>query len=227
MGMCGRFVQIADPLTIQAGFVDLDIDGAAVSSFRPRYNVAPAQDILAVLNTPVPRLTLTRWGLIPSWAKDQSMGARLINARAETLSEKPSFRDPYRKRRCLIFADAFYEWRKGEKAKTPYLIRMRSGQPFALAGLWDRWQDRNTGREVLSSTIVTTGANPLVAPIHDRMPVILGPGDYGLWLTPGRPDDAALVSCLKPYPPEPMEAYEVSRLVNDPRSDSPECMRPA
>jgi putative SOS response-associated peptidase YedK len=225
--MCGRFVQIADPLTIRAGVMNLDIDEAAVAAFRPRYNVAPTQDILAVLNTPAPRLTLTRWGLIPSWAKDPSMGGRLINARAETLSGKPSFRDAYRKRRCLIFADGFYEWKTGEKAKTPFLLRMKSGSPFALAGLWERWQDRDSGREVLSSTIVTTGANGLVAPIHDRMPVILGPEDYGVWLTPGRPDDAALASCLKPYPPEPMEAYEVSRLVNDPRSDSPEYIRPA
>lgn len=224
--MCGRFVQIADPERIRAVLPGIEVDAPVTQGFRPRYNVAPTQDILTVLNTPTPCLTNTHWGLIPYWAKDRSISSRMINARAETLATKPSFRDPFRKRRCLIFADGFYEWKKTGQTKTPYFIRMKSREPFALAGLWDRWRDGLTGADLLSSTIVTTGANSVVKDIHDRMPAILDPGLYGLWLSPAPASGQELASCLKPFDPSVMEAYEVSRLLNNPENDASECMRP-
>lgn len=224
--MCGRFIQIANPEKIRAILPGLEVDEAARAWFRPRYNIAPTQDILAVLNTPVPRLTNTQWGLVPFWAKDRAVASRMINARAETLTTKPSFRDPFRKRRCIVFAEGFYEWKGPGRTRTPYFIRMKSGEPFAMAGLWDRWADAGTGRDLLSSTIVTTRANALVATIHDRMPVILEPWAYGLWLSPHPVSDTELAACLKPLDDSGMEAWEVSRLVNNPANESPECVRP-
>lgn len=224
--MCGRFIQIADPEIIKAGFSELEIDGAALSGLKPRYNIAPTQDILTVLNTPVPRLTCTHWGLVPSWAKDRSIGSRMINARAETLSVKASFREPFLKRRCVIFADGFYEWKGTGRTRTPFFIRMKTGGPFPLAGLWERWTEKRTGRELVSSTIITTEANALVAEIHDRMPVILEPDRRGLWLSAAPVSGEELAGCLKPFPAGAMEAYEISRLVNSPANDTPECIRP-
>ncbi|MCU0575679.1 MAG: SOS response-associated peptidase [Desulfobacterota bacterium] len=224
--MCGRFIQVANPEKIRANLSGLEIDEAAAGVFRPRYNIAPTQDILTVLNTPTPTLTSTHWGLIPFWAKDRAVGGRMINARAETLASKPSFRDPFRKRRCIIFTDGFYEWKGKGRGKTPFFIRMKTGEPFALAGLWDRWTDRRTGQDILSSTIVTTEANALVSTIHDRMPAILEPGDYRLWLTAVPVSETALAGCLKPLSAQGMEAYEISGLVNSPGNDSPDCIRP-
>ena len=224
--MCGRFIQIANPEKIRGILPDVEIDEAAAGGFRPRYNIAPTQDVLTVLNTPPPRLTTTRWGLIPPWAKDAGIGNRMINARAETLESKPSYRDPFRKRRCIIFADGFYEWKGTGKTRIPYLIRFESGEPFAMAGLWDRWRDTRTGRDLLSSTIVTTAANALIADIHDRMPVILEPGAYGLWLSHAPAPGTELAACLRPFDDARMEAYEVSRLVNNPSNESSECIRP-
>jgi putative SOS response-associated peptidase YedK len=224
--MCGRFIQVANPERIRANLSGLEIDEAATGGFRPRYNIAPTQDILTVLNTPTPTLTSTHWGLIPFWAKDRAVGSRMINARAETLASKPAFRDPFRKRRCIIFTDGFYEWKGKGRGKTPFFIRMKTGEPFALAGLWDRWTDRRTGQDILSSTIVTTEANALVSPIHDRMPAILEPGDFRLWLTAVPVTETALSGCLKPLSAQGMEAYEISRLVNNPGNDSPDCIRP-
>jgi len=224
--MCGRFIQISGPEKIRASLGDLEVSQDIQTGLPPRYNISPTQDILAVLNMPRPLLTATRWGLIPFWAKDTSIGNRMINARAETLLEKPSFRTPLRKRRCIIFSEGFYEWKGTGKDKEPFFIRMKGSEPFGFAGLWDTWADKTSGAQVISSTIITTDANTLVAPIHSRMPVILSPGDYGTWLSAGTVPDDALADLLRPCDPGQMEAYRISRYVNNPRNDSPECMKP-
>ncbi|MGD0819406.1 MAG: SOS response-associated peptidase [Desulfomonilia bacterium] len=220
--MCGRFIQIIDPELIEVDFSELEVDEEALSRFIPSYNVTPTKDILTVLNTPTPRLTLTHWGLIPYWSKDKNIGSRMINARSETLIDKPSFKEPLKRNRCIIPAIGFYEWDTANKTRTPYLIRLKSGKPLAFAGLWDRWRDKETGNTIISSTIITTEANSLIAQIHGRMPAILSPGCFKSWLSSQREEEVALLNCLKPYPAEEMEAYEVSKLVNDPRNDSPE-----
>jgi putative SOS response-associated peptidase YedK len=224
--MCGRFIQISDPERIKVSIVNLEVDDAVSKKFKPRYNIAPTQDIHTVLNTPVPRLTFTHWGLVPFWAKEKSIGNRMINARAETLLAKPSFREPFRRRRCIIFADGFYEWKGTGRSKTPYFLRMKKERPFGLAGLWDHWTDKQTGDTLLSSTIITTDANSLVSQIHNRMPVILDPDHFKVWLSPDPAPDQTLMDCLKPYPDQEMEAYEISRLVNNPWNDSSDCIRP-
>ena len=159
------------------------------------------------------------WGLIPSWAKDPAIGNKMINARAETVSEKPSFRSAFKKRRCLILADGFYEWQKTDDGKQPYHIKMEDDSPFAFAGLWEAWD--KYGEEIRSGTIITTDANDLMNEIHHRMPVILHPEDYGLWLDPDFDEKEALTSLLKPYPSDAMEAYPVSRRVNKPANNEP------
>ncbi len=169
-----------------------------------------------------------RWGLIPGWAKDPAIGHRMINARAETLAEKPSFRTPLRRRRCLILADGFYEWRKdpGGKTKTPMYIRLSNGAPFAFAGLWDLWRGPDDS-PVTSCTIITTSPNDLLAPIHNRMPVILPADAYEQWLDPDEQPADRLTPLLNPYPAREMTAHAVSRTVNNPRTDSPDCVKPA
>jgi putative SOS response-associated peptidase YedK len=162
-----------------------------------------------------------RWGLIPSWAKDESIGSRMINARAETLAEKPSFKGLLRSKRCLIVADGFYEWKQENGSKIPMYMTLKSGEPFAFAGLWDLWKSPD-GEHIRSCTIITTEPNDLVAPIHNRMPAILLPGAYADWLDPDMRDEQALSHWLAPYPAEEMTARPVSRLVNDPKRDSPE-----
>lgn len=191
----------------------------------PRFNIAPTQPVLAVANNHPGRLERFHWGLIPSWAKDPSIGSRLINARAETLAEKPAFRTAFRRRRCLVPADGFYEWRvdPGGKTKTPMYIRLKGGKPFAFAGLWDVWHDPGGG-EIPSLTLVTGEPNELVKPIHDRMVVILRPEDYQRWLEPAEQEAEKLREMLKPYPAEEMEAFPVSRLVNSPKNDVPQCI---
>jgi putative SOS response-associated peptidase YedK len=164
-----------------------------------------------------------RWGLIPSWAKDQSIGSRMINARAETLSEKPSFRDAFRKRRCLVVADGFYEWQKVAGRKRPMRIVLQTGEPFAFAGLWESWRDPE-GTTVRSCTIITTGPNSLIEPIHNRMPVILSRDDEARWLDPEMDDPPSLLQMLAPYPQGAMDAYEISTLVNSPANDVPDCI---
>jgi len=211
---------------VKAVFPELEIETCLEEPFEPHYNVAPTQNILTLLNTPVPRLTFTRWGLIPCWSKEEGDGARMINARAETLSEKPSFRELLKRRRCIIIADGFFEWDAGEKPKIPYLFRSKNGRPFALAGLWDRWMDPGTGRSILSSTIITTEPNPLVAKIHNRMPAILTNERLGIWLNPGAPRGTELHECLNPFDAKLMEMHAVSRLVNDIRNDAPELIMP-
>jgi putative SOS response-associated peptidase YedK len=168
-----------------------------------------------------------RWGLIPSWADDPAIGARMINARAETVAMKPAFRSAFRQRRCLVIADGFYEWRKLPRRKQPHYIRLRDRKPFAFAGLWERWtgSDRvGDAASVLSCTIITTAPNELIAPLHNRMPVILRSKDYGTWLDPDTTQCDVLEPLLCPYPPDEMEAYPVSTHVNNPSNDTPECI---
>jgi putative SOS response-associated peptidase YedK len=224
--MCGRFTLTVDPSELQSTFPWLNLSGAGQPP--PRYNIAPTQSVATVANNGEHRLEMFRWGLIPSWAKDPSIGNRMINARAETLAEKPSFRTALRKRRCLILADGFYEWRKepGGKSKTPMYIQLKSGEPFAFAGLWEAWRSPDDDT-LLSCAIVTTTPNTLMAKIHDRMPVILKPDAYERWLDPAEQPPDKLSGLLKPYAASQMKAYPVSRLVNSPANDTPECIVPA
>jgi putative SOS response-associated peptidase YedK len=221
--MCGRFTLAVDTSSLQTAFPWLKISG----EMTPRYNVAPTQPVAVVANTGKNELDFFLWGLIPSWAKDPKIGSKLINARSETLAEKPSFRSAYKRRRCLIFSDGFYEWRAEPqgRGKTPMYIHMKSGEPFAFAGLWESWHSP-LGDLIRSCTIITTQANDLLAPIHHRMPVILPADDYDRWLDPAERSHADLGDLLKPYPGDLMETYPVSKLVNSPANDSPECVVP-
>jgi putative SOS response-associated peptidase YedK len=222
--MCGRFTLTADPADLQEAFFWVNFGNADIS---PRYNIAPTQGVAVVPNNGLNKLDFFTWGLVPFWAKDPSIGSRMINARSETLAEKPSFRNAYKRRRCLILADGFYEWARvpGQNSKIPTLIHMKDGKPFAFAGLWEDWQSPN-GSQILSTTIITTKPNRLVEPIHNRMPVILPEDAYHEWLATGEVSPAKLDQLLRPYDPTKMEAYTVSRFVNNPRNDSPECIRP-
>jgi putative SOS response-associated peptidase YedK len=217
--MCGRYTLATSTKVLVERFRL----AAEAPDLRPRFNIAPSQPVAVVANRPERRLELFLWGLIPSWAKDPAIGNRMINARAETLAEKPSFRDTLKRRRCLVLADGFFEWRKDGKQKTPIYVRLRSREPFAFAGLWDMWRPAE-GDEIRSCTIVTTDANGLLAPVHDRMPVILPPETYEVWLDPRPRESRDLQGLLRPYPDESMEAYPVSRLVNSPTNDRPECI---
>lgn len=221
--MCGRFLLSVDAEMLREAFPQFRFP----ATYAPRYNIAPGQPVLVVPNDGTEEGTFFLWGLIPSWAKDPSIGNRLINARAETLAQKPSFRAAYRYRRCLILADGFYEWRKlpGKRMKIPYLVRLKSGQPFAFAGLWEEWHAPD-GSQVRTCTIITTRPNELVARIHNRMPVILSPDAYATWLSTHPQSPPTLRSLLTPYPAEEMEAYAVSRRVNDARNEGPECIEP-
>jgi putative SOS response-associated peptidase YedK len=221
--MCGRFTLTVDPAQLQDAFPGVDIGPGPA----PRYNIAPTQPVAVIANNASDKLDYFVWGLIPSWAKDPEIGSRLINARADTLAEKPSFRSAYRRRRCLIPASGFYEWKPepGSKSKTPMYITLATGKPFAFAGLWEFWQSPD-GSQVLSCTIITTEPNELMAEIHNRMPVILPAEAYSLWLDPNerRPDE--LDGLLKPYPAAEMVAYPVSRQVNSPQNDTAELILP-
>ncbi|MEA3350551.1 MAG: SOS response-associated peptidase [Chloroflexota bacterium] len=222
--MCGRFTLTASPDELQQAFPWLTLPQAD-DAIPPRYNIAPSQPIAVVPNTDENKLDYFLWGLIPFWAKDPKIGPRLINARGETLTEKPSFKAAFKYRRCLILTDGFYEWQ--HKTRTPYYIRMKSGKPFAFAGIWERWQSPD-GSEILSSAIITTQPNKLLAPIHKRMPVILRSSDYTQWLTPGETSPNELDRLLVPFPvPEEMQAYPVSTQVNNPRNDNAGCVQPA
>lgn len=220
--MCGRYSQTTDPAKLAKRF-GLTSPGSDVVC---RYNIAPTQDAPVIAIDGSKRFISMRWGLIPSWAKDAAIGNRMINARAETLTEKPSFRKAFERRRCLVPTDGFYEWRKTDaKTKTPMHFVLKSRQPFAFAGLWESWKNPD-GQELRSFTIITTAANDLLRPIHDRMPVILRPEDEEKWLDIGSSDTAKLIPLLGPYPAEEMETYAVSTLVNSPRNDTPACIVP-
>ena len=221
--MCGRFTLTADQKKLAESFAGVDIPAGLTA----RYNIAPSQPVAVIANNRPETLEFFQWGLIPSWAKDPAIGNKMINARGETLAEKPSFKTAYKRRRCLIPADGFYEWRKnpGSKSKTPMYIQVNEGQPFALAGLWESWQGPD-GSNILSCTIITTAPNDFMADIHNRMPVILPPEAYALWLDPAERSPADLDPLLKPYPAELMSAYPVSTIVNNPRNETAECIAP-
>lgn len=193
----------------------------------PRYNIAPTQPILSVLNDHSDRFDYLTWGLVPSWAKDPSIGSRMINARAETVAEKPAFRKALRRRRCLIIADGFYEWRAEpeKKTKTPMYIQMKDHKPFAFGGLWEDWHSPDgNGTEVKSCTIVTTRPNDLMKQFHDRMPVIIPPDCYLDWLDPEEKEPSELSAYWEPYPAEEMEARVITTYVNSARNEGPKCV---
>ena len=231
--MCGRFV-LVDWYGVEQRFDLPEADLRHISeryseigeSPFPRYNIAPTQEVLAIRNDGLGnRAEMMLWGLVPSWAKDPKIGSRMINARSETLSERPSFRAAYKRRRCLIVADSFYEWKRNGKTRTPIRIMLESEETFAFAGLWETWK-RPDDSWMLSCTIITTSANELVSEIHDRMPVILEPDTESVWLDPDLDDTAVLSELLVPYPSDLMTAYEVSRIVNSAANDVPECIAP-
>lgn len=219
--MCGRFTLTADVDRLAERFAFR----VANLSSTPRYNIAPSQSVLTLINDGEPRAGLLRWGLIPSWAKDSAIGDRMINARAETVAEKPSFRRALHKRRCLVLADGFYEWRKEGKKKVPLFITLKSREPFGFAGLWETWRSP-TNEAVHSCTIITTTPNRLMESIHNRMPVILSRETEALWLDRTVEDPQVLLPLLTPYADEAMEAYIVSPLVNSPRNDTAACIAP-
>lgn len=221
--MCGRFSLATDQKTLAETFTAFEIP----EELGPRYNIAPSQPVAVVANNGQNKVEFFQWGLIPSWAKDPQIGNRMINARAETLAEKPSFKTAYKRRRCLVLADGFYEWRKEptSKAKTPMYIRLVSGEPFAFAGLWESWHGAEDST-ILSCTIITTTPNEFMAEIHNRMPVILPPNAYAAWLDPAERNPDQLQGLLKPYPAKQMTAYPVSRIVNSPQNDTPDCIIP-
>lgn len=222
--MCGRFTLTVNPADLQDTFSDYNFP----AMFAPRFNIAPSQPVLAIPNDDKYTADFFIWGLIPMWAKDPEIGNRLINARGETLAEKPSFRGSYRHKRCLILADGFYEWKAfgSRKTKTPYYIHMQDRKPFAMAGLWDHWESPD-GSSIKSCTIITTTPNELMGAIHDRMPLILHPRDYAKWLDPAPQTSENLQPLIKPFPAEAMTAYPVSTLVNKVTNDTPQLVVPA
>lgn len=213
--MCGRFTLTVSPDQLQAAF---DLSEPPPAEFGPRYNIAPTQPVAVVTNQTPRKLEFFKWGLIPAWAKDPKIGNALINARGETVAEKPAFRAAFKRRRCLILADGFYEWKKEGKTKTPMYIQLKDGAPFALAGLWEVWHAAD-GSNVPTCTIITTTPNKLMESIHDRMPVILPPKAYATWLTPGELPAAEAQALLQPFATSKMKARAVSTLVNNPRVD--------
>ncbi len=222
--MCGRYSLTLDPAELKEAFPGVEVPDTETLA---RYNVAPSQSVPVIPNNHNNRVEFFHWGLIPSWAKDPQIGNRMINARAESLAEKPSFRTALKRRRCLVLANGFFEWRQepGSKTKTPMFIRLKSGKPFGFAGLWDIWHSPDD-QDVLSCTIVTTTPNSLVAKIHNRMPAIVRPEDYELWLDPDEQEPDRLAKVFKAYPASQMVAYPVSKLVNDPKNDVAECVAP-
>ena len=226
--MCGRY-SLTTPLDALRSLFDFE----SLLNLPPRYNIAPTQEAAVVRTSDVGgrELAMPRWGLIPSWSKEASMGAKLINARSETVAEKPSFREAFRSRRCLIPADGFYEWRMEEGRKQPFRIGMKGGIPFAFAGLWEQWTAKAAstgiaeGESVETFTILTPPANDKLRPIHARMPVILAPETFDPWLDAAN-DPHSLLSLLGPYPVAPMAFYRVGTAVNNVRNDDPSCIAP-
>jgi putative SOS response-associated peptidase YedK len=220
--MCGRFTQTSSSSEIAKAF-----DLAQVPPLEPKYNIAPTQQVAAIIRSNPDsdrEFKELRWGLIPHWAKDQSIGNKLINARAETVAEKPSFRSAFRHSRCLIIADGFYEWKRLEDGKQPFYIQRQDSLPFAFAGLWTTWQPQG-GETMNTCTIITTEANEIMQPIHDRMPVILESIDYDLWLDPSVQKPELLQPLLQPYNSDKLKTYPVSTKVNNPRHDNSECLK--
>jgi putative SOS response-associated peptidase YedK len=222
--MCGRY-----RLSRRKQLVEEYFDSASWDDdWNPRYNVAPTQAVPVIRQNPkepIRELSLMKWGLVPHWAKDSSGAAGMINARSETAATKPAFRDPLRFRRCLVPADGFYEWSRMGKAKQPFCFEVSDGKLFALAGLWDRWKDPN-GNWIRTCSILTTAPNAVTATVHDRMPVILDPDSYDLWLDPGMTDPNVVSELLKPYDARLMRCYPVSTRINHVANDDEECSRP-
>jgi putative SOS response-associated peptidase YedK len=222
--MCGRYRLSRRKQIIEEHFDSV----SGEEDWIPRYNVAPTQSIPVIRQNPkepVRELSLMRWGLIPSWAKDSSGAARMINARSETASTKPAFRDALKSRRCLIPADGFYEWKRDGKTKQPYCFEVGEDELFAFAGLWDRWKE-SSGNWVKTCSILTTTPNAVTAPVHDRMPVILDRDGYDLWLDPGMQNLAAASDLLKPYDARLMRCFPIGTRINHVANDDEECSRP-
>lgn len=219
--MCGRYTLTANPNTIQLAF-NLD---SVPDQMEARYNIAPSQPVPVITNQNPKELTFFKWGLVPSWSKDVSIGNKMINARAETASEKPSFRSAFKRRRCLIPADGFFEWTKQGKDKVPMYIHMENHDVFAFAGLWEVWNSPE-GDELYTCTILTAEPNDLIRPLHHRMAVILEPDVYDTWLSPDELPADVLMPLLTPYPPEKMRVFEVSKMVNSPANDNPQVIEP-
>jgi len=217
--MCGRFA-LKNPQALKAAF-----DLKDMPDLPPRYNIAPSQDIAIIRADASGRhLSMAHWGLIPSWAKEADGGYSTINARAETVDTKPTFLAPFKRHRCLIPADGFYEWHEEGGIKRPHHIGMKDGSPFALAGLWDVW--KGPQGDVTSCTIIVTVANQFMKPLHDRMPVILDPRDHERWLDPDNQDTASLKALLSPAPEDWLTEWPVSRQLNNPRHEGPDCLVP-
>ena len=222
--MCGRY-RLSRRKQLVEEYFDTESDEL---EWTPRYNIAPSQPVPVIRQNPKePRreLSLMRWGLIPSWAKDASVAARMINARSETAGTKPAFRDPLTNRRCLIPADGFYEWVRTGKVKQPYCFEVNDGELFAFAGIWDHWRDPNNNI-VETCSILTTSPNALTSAVHDRMPVILDPDNYDIWLDPGMRDVATASEVLKPYLAQLMRCYPISTRINHVANDDEECSAP-
>ena len=227
--MCGRFTNAAKPENYKKEF---KVGRLNPDIHKIRYNIAPTQMIEAVRaeEEDAPVLDLLKWGLVPSWSKDTSFASNTINARAETLSEKPSFRDAFKKRRCIIPASGFYEWQKkglgGRGAKQPFYFYLKEKDVFGFAGLWEEWLDKDSGELLETCTIITTAANAVLEPIHERMPVILKPEDYEQWLDPQENNTDRLQKLLIPYPADEMSSYPVGKGINYGNIDSPDLIKP-
>jgi putative SOS response-associated peptidase YedK len=222
--MCGRYDFFPGEFSDLRIRFNLDKD---LPDFKPSYNIAPGKDVPVIVRQGDRNVVkLMRWGLVPSWSQDQAIGNQMINARCETLDQKPSFKQLLARNRCLVPGDGFFEWARVGKGKIPMRVRMKDERPFTMAGLWDVWRDPD-GEELYTFTIITTDANKLLRQIHDRMPLILDPLAEKQWLDPIFTSFSMLSFLMQPFPSELMEAYEVSRLVNDPKNDSPACIDPA
>ena len=223
--MCGRYKLTASWAEIHRLY---DVTNSV--NLRPRYNIAPTQDVLAIIYdgaTKQRRGEMVRWGLVPFWAKDVKIGYHLINAKAETIAEKPSYREAFKKRRCIIPADAFYEWQEtGHSLKQPYAIAMKDRSVFGFAGLWEKWTDKASGETIRSCTIITTEPNKLCAPIHNRMPAILDPADYEQWLGERATSNNALQAMLKPFPAKQMECFKIGKRIGNVKYDEPGLIEP-
>lgn len=221
--MCGRFSLAADPEELQLAFPGFDIP----EGYTARYNIAPSQPVMAVTNSTEKKFELFTWGLIPSWAKDPAISVKMINARSEGITEKPSFKSPFKYRRCLVPASGFFEWKAqpGQRKKIPYYFHASDQKLFGLAGLWDEWHSPD-GSMIRSLTLITTSANETIKPYHDRMPVILARENYDEWLFTDSKDSGSLTKLLQPLSAFNLEAYQVGDFVNTPKNDFSECLIP-
>ena len=217
--MCGRYA-LKTPASELAAHFGLD----EIVNVAPRYNISPGTDIPVIRHSPEGKrvMHLLRWGLVPHWAKDPGVGAKLSNARGETVAEKPSFREAFKRRRCLVPADGFYEWKTEGRQKQPYYFSLKTGEPFALGGVWESWR-APSGDVLRTCCLITTGPNEIMLPVHDRMPVIVLPDDYAAWLT-GEADDA--LDLVRPYPPAEMQTWAVSKLVSRSGEEGADLIRP-